>query len=133
VRVPDFLQHCHYGEAERFIFIGPEGTWGNLTTVNGRELWRLTVLGTEQRLDLKTFDPAAWVRRALGREDARFEITAILPWRRCEQTAERFAAGRVLLAGDAVHAMSPTGGMGMNTGIGDAVDLGWKLEDMIKG
>lgn len=133
VRVPDFLRHCHYGQAERFIFIGPEGTWGNLTTVDGRDLWRLTVLGTEEKLNLKTFDPAAWVRRALGRDDALFDIVAILPWRRREQTAEHFVSGRVLLAGDAVHAMSPTGGMGMNTGIGDAADLGWKLEAVIKG
>lgn len=133
VRVPDFLRHCHYGQAERFIFIGPEGTWGNLTTVDGRDLWRLTVLGTEEKLDLNTFDPVAWVRRALGRDDAQFDVVAILPWRRREQTAEHFVSGRVLLAGDAAHAMSPTGGMGMNTGIGDAVDLGWKLEALIKG
>lgn len=133
VRVPDFLQHCHYGPAERFIFLGPEGTWGNLTTVDGRDLWRLTVLGTDDKLDLAKFDPATWVRRALGRPDANFEIVAVLPWRRREQTAEHFAEGRVLLAGDAVHAMSPTGGMGMNTGIGDVVDLGWKLDATLNG
>ena len=132
-RIPGFLRHCHYGQAERFIFIGPHGAWGNLTTVDGRDLWRLTVLGNADKLDFASFEPAAWVRRALGRDDVSFEITAILPWRRREQTAARFAEGRVLLAGDAVHAMSPTGGMGMNTGVGDAVDLGWKLEAMIKG
>ena len=33
----------------------------------------------------------------------------------------------MFIAGDAAHQMSPTGGLGMNTGIGDAVDLGWKL------
>ena len=132
-RIPDFLAYSHYGQAERFIFIGPEGTWGNLTTVDGRDLWRLTLLSGEDKLDLQALDPVAWVRRALGREDAPVEITAVLPWRRREQTAEHFQQGRVFLAGDAVHAMSPTGGMGMNTGIGDAVDLGWKLEAMIKG
>jgi 2-polyprenyl-6-methoxyphenol hydroxylase-like FAD-dependent oxidoreductase len=132
-RVPDFAKYSHYGAAERFIFIGPEGTWGNLTTVDGRDLWRLTVLGTDEKRDLDHLDAEAWMRRALGREDARVEITAILPWRRREQTAARFGAGRVWLAGDAVHAMSPTGGMGMNTGIGDAVDLGWKLEAMVQG
>ena len=132
-RIPDFLRISHYGAAERFIFIGPEGTWGNFTTVDGRDLWRLTVIGSEEKLDLKRLDPAAWIRRALGRDDITFDISAILPWRRREQTAERFQMGRVLLAGDAVHAMSPTGGMGMNTGIGDAVDLGWKLEAVIRG
>ena len=132
VRIPDFMQHCHYGAAERFIFLGPEGTWGNLTTVDGRDHWRLTILGSEEKLDLDNFDVAPWLRRALGR-DAAFEVLAVLPWRRREQTAENFRAGRVLLAGDAAHAMSPTGGMGMNTGIGDAVDLGWKLQALVQG
>jgi hypothetical protein len=39
----------------------------------------------------------------------------------------------VLLAGDAAHTMSPTGGHGMNTGIGDACDLGWMLDALVKG
>ena len=132
-RIPDFLAHCHYGQAERYIFLGPEGTWGNLTTVDGRDLWRLTVLGTEDKLDLEHFDAAAWIRRALGRDDAQFDIVALLPWRRREQIAERFSSGRVLLAGDSAHGMSPTGGMGMNTGMGDAVDVGWKLQAMVNG
>ena len=41
--------------------------------------------------------------------------------------------GRVFLAGDAVHLVIPTGGLGMNTGVGDAVDLGWKLAATLKG
>jgi hypothetical protein len=91
------------------------------------------VHGSQEKLDLDTFDPAWWVSRALGRTDVDFEIVAVLPWRRREQTAARFGAGRIVLAGDAAHAMSPTGGMGMNTGVGDAVDLGWKLAAMIAG
>jgi hypothetical protein len=49
-------------------------------------------------------------------------------WVRRELVADRYGTDRVFLAGDAAHLMSPTGGFGMNTGIGDAVDLGWKLE-----
>ena len=41
--------------------------------------------------------------------------------------AERFQRGRVLLAGDAAHLFTPSGGLGYNTGIEDAVNLGWKL------
>jgi 2-polyprenyl-6-methoxyphenol hydroxylase-like FAD-dependent oxidoreductase len=41
--------------------------------------------------------------------------------------ADRFRAGRVFLVGDAAHVLSPAGGQGMNTGIQDAVNLGWKL------
>jgi 2-polyprenyl-6-methoxyphenol hydroxylase-like FAD-dependent oxidoreductase len=47
--------------------------------------------------------------------------------------AERFGAGRVQLAGDAVHLFTPTGGFGMNTGIDDAANLAWKLAAMVRG
>ena len=47
--------------------------------------------------------------------------------------ASNFRAGRVLLAGDAAHACSPMEGHGMNTGIQDAFNLGWKLALVVKG
>lgn len=47
--------------------------------------------------------------------------------------ARHYRRGRVFLAGDAAHVHSPLGGQGMNTGIGDAMNLGWKLADAIRG
>jgi 2-polyprenyl-6-methoxyphenol hydroxylase-like FAD-dependent oxidoreductase len=47
--------------------------------------------------------------------------------------AERFGAGRVCLAGDAVHLFTPTGGLGYNTAVEDAVNLGWKLAALVQG
>jgi len=47
--------------------------------------------------------------------------------------ATTYRRGRVLLAGDAAHIMSPLGGQGLNTGIGDAVNLGWKLAATVRG
>lgn len=47
--------------------------------------------------------------------------------------AEKFQSGRVLMGGDAVHLFTPTGGMGYNTAIEDAVNAGWKLAAVIKG
>jgi hypothetical protein len=47
--------------------------------------------------------------------------------------AERYGEGRVFMAGDAVHMLSPTGAFGMNTGIQDAVDLSWKLAATLQG
>jgi 2-polyprenyl-6-methoxyphenol hydroxylase-like FAD-dependent oxidoreductase len=129
-----WLQRRHdKGEAERYIFVGTEGVWGNLTVVDGRQEWRLTIAGSEQKMDLKNLDMAAHIRRCFGRDDIPFEITAITPWRRRQIVAESFRRGRVFLAGDAVHAMSPTGGFGAGTGVGDSVDLGWKLEAVLRG
>ena len=56
-----------------------------------------------------------------------------MPWVRRELVAERYGEGRVLLAGDAAHMLSPTGAFGMNTGIQDAVDLSWKLAAVLQG
>jgi len=47
--------------------------------------------------------------------------------------ADRYGEGRVFLAGDAVHLVIPTGGLGMNTGVGDAIDLSWKLAATLAG
>jgi hypothetical protein len=56
-----------------------------------------------------------------------------MPWVRRELVADSYGTKRVFLAGDAVHLNSPTGAFGMNTGIQDAVDLGWKLAAAIDG
>lgn len=49
------------------------------------------------------------------------------------RVAERFRHGRIFLLGDAAHVHSPAGGQGMNTGIGDAFNLGWKLAAVVSG
>jgi 2-polyprenyl-6-methoxyphenol hydroxylase-like FAD-dependent oxidoreductase len=49
------------------------------------------------------------------------------------RVAHHFRRGRTFLAGDAAHIHSPVGGQGMNTGIGDATNLAWKLADVLKG
>jgi 2-polyprenyl-6-methoxyphenol hydroxylase-like FAD-dependent oxidoreductase len=62
-----------------------------------------------------------------------YEMITCNPWRQNLLLAERFAEGRVLLAGDAVHLVIPTGGLGMNGGVGDAIDLSWKLAATLQG
>lgn len=47
--------------------------------------------------------------------------------------AEEYRKGRVFLVGDAAHQFIPTGGYGMNTGIGEAFDIAWKLADVMNG
>ncbi|OVZ66437.1 MULTISPECIES: FAD-dependent monooxygenase [unclassified Pigmentiphaga] len=133
ITIPHLERYHEKGTAERYIFVGPEGVWGNLTVVDGRGEWRLTIAGTEEKLDLKRFDMTAAVRRCLGRDDIPFEITTVTPWRRRQIVARHLRKGRVFLAGDSVHAMSPTGGFGMSTGAADSVDLGWKLEAVLRG
>jgi 2-polyprenyl-6-methoxyphenol hydroxylase-like FAD-dependent oxidoreductase len=62
-----------------------------------------------------------------------YEMLYCAEWRQNLLLAERYRAGRVFLAGDAVHLVIPTGGLGMNTGVGDAADLAWKLAATLQG
>jgi 2-polyprenyl-6-methoxyphenol hydroxylase-like FAD-dependent oxidoreductase len=62
-----------------------------------------------------------------------FEIRHVIAWQHHLLIAERYRDGRVFLTGDAVHLVIPSGGLGMNTGVGDAFDLAWKLTGTIKG
>jgi 2-polyprenyl-6-methoxyphenol hydroxylase-like FAD-dependent oxidoreductase len=117
----------------RYILVGEKGTWGNVQAIDGRDTWRLMVIGGRGRFDLDAFDAAAAVRRALGDDSLEFKISSMLPWRRTQLLAGKYRKGRVFLAGDAAHTMSPTGGMGVNTGFADVADLGWKLAAALRG
>ena len=62
------------------------------------------------------------------------EFIAHWPWTAGNAlVADHFGKGRIALAGDAVHLFTPTGGFGMNTGVDDAANLGWKIAAMVQG
>jgi 2-polyprenyl-6-methoxyphenol hydroxylase-like FAD-dependent oxidoreductase len=62
-----------------------------------------------------------------------YEMLYVGEWKQNLLLAERYGEGRVFLAGDAVHLVIPTGGLGMNSGVGDAIDLAWKLAATLRG
>jgi hypothetical protein len=62
-----------------------------------------------------------------------YEMLSVGEWKQNLLLAERYGEGRVFLAGDAVHLVIPTGGLGMNSGVGDAIDLAWKLATVLEG
>ncbi|MFF8612325.1 FAD-dependent oxidoreductase [Streptomyces sp. NPDC015350] len=76
---------------------------------------------------------AEHIRTAVGAPGIDIEITGKAPWHAAERVAERYSSGRVFLAGDSAHEMSPTGAFGSNTGIQDAHNLAWKLAAVLRG
>ena len=62
-----------------------------------------------------------------------YEMLFVGEWKQNLLLADGYGAGRVFLAGDSVHLVVPTGGLGMNTGVGDAFDLSWKLQATLAG
>ena len=63
----------------------------------------------------------------------KYEMLYVGQWKQNLLLADSYGKGRVFLAGDAVHLVVPTGGLGMNTGVGDAIDLSWKLAATLQG
>ncbi len=77
-------------------------------------------------------EPVELIRAAVG-ADIPVDLLSVDDWTAHQLIAERYRDRRVFLVGDACHLHPPFGGHGMNMGIGDAVDLGWKLAACIKG
>lgn len=100
---------------------------GLLVAVDGRELWRLHGPGLDAGNEATSRARLA----ELGINDA--EILAMSAWTPRQGLARAFRRGRIFLAGDAAHVVTPFGGLGVNTGMADAFDLGWKIEAVLRG
>jgi 2-polyprenyl-6-methoxyphenol hydroxylase-like FAD-dependent oxidoreductase len=101
-----------------------------LSSVDGADLWRLSFsVGPDEALELDVDDS---LRDALG-DDVEYEVLRAQPWSGHRVVAQSYRRERVFLLGDAAHMLWPYGGFGANTGIGDAVDLGWKLAAVLDG
>jgi 2-polyprenyl-6-methoxyphenol hydroxylase-like FAD-dependent oxidoreductase len=80
----------------------------------------------------KSIEPKKFLFESLGFEFP-CEVIQANPWCPHLVVADHFGSGRVWLAGDSTHQFIPTGGYGMNTGIGDAIDLAWKFAATLQG
>jgi 2-polyprenyl-6-methoxyphenol hydroxylase-like FAD-dependent oxidoreductase len=130
---PDFAEIVGFERAVFILLIDEHGAWANVRAIDPAQgLWRLMIIDTPEDFDRDNIDMDAQMRRAVGR-DVDVEWTGISVWTRRGVVASQYRSGRVFLAGDAAHQVSPTGALGMNTGLGDAVDLGWKLAANIDG
>ncbi|CAL9609507.1 FAD-dependent oxidoreductase [Streptomyces sp. enrichment culture] len=124
---------------QRFIvcYLTGEDGDGALLPVDNRERWVFHApWHPEHGETLEEFTDercTAHIRRAVGVPDLDVNITARAAWHAAERVAERYADGRVFLAGDSAHEMSPTGAFGSNTGIQDAHNLAWKLAAVLGG
>jgi len=129
----DVMRFHRKHQAMMYWLYGADGFWGQFITVDGRGLWRLSMITPELITDTDSFDAHKWIRKALGSDDITYDLKSILPWERHRRVADRYHVGRVFIAGDAAHQYSPTGGLGMNTGIQEAVDIAWKLSAVLNG
>ncbi len=127
-RSPEFARLHDMGWARNFRFFDDSGCWAEAIAIDGKELWRLSVFH-DPTPDLTG---RSYLRKLAGCEFS-YEIIDVSPWERRDFLARSYRSGRVLIAGDAAHEMSPTGGSGMHTGICEAVNLAWKLAALYDG
>ncbi|RKS73125.1 2-polyprenyl-6-methoxyphenol hydroxylase-like FAD-dependent oxidoreductase [Actinomadura pelletieri DSM 43383] len=98
------------------------------------DTWTAHVNGMDpNEFDTPPADPAAFLRDTMRTELKIDKVLLTSRWRPDFMIADRYRAGRVLIAGDAAHRMFPTGAYGMNTGVGDAVAAAWKVAALVRG
>jgi 2-polyprenyl-6-methoxyphenol hydroxylase-like FAD-dependent oxidoreductase len=96
------------------------------------DVWYLGKQLPEGRTDLTPEEIRDFIFRTTGREVA-YEVLSADRWYAHELVADKYRDRRIFLVGDACHLHPPFGGYGMNMGIADAVDLGWKLDAVLTG
>jgi 2-polyprenyl-6-methoxyphenol hydroxylase-like FAD-dependent oxidoreductase len=128
-RAPELAARVSPAPAIHYWVLNPEqpGLVGRLD-LDGT--WWGGGLGVDPATETRT--PEEIVQSLLG-EKIEIEVLSTDAWRARMLLADRYASKRVFLVGDAAHQNPPWGGHGFNTGIGDAVNVGWKLAAVLNG
>ncbi|TMG01268.1 MAG: hypothetical protein E6I06_15900, partial [Chloroflexi bacterium] len=125
------------------VQLAEEPKWGVHDNAFGRHAFSrlegglVGVLVTEEHVNPASDATLGELRQALtavwGTDYGVHSPASISRFTDMARQAAAYRAGRVLLAGDAAHVHYPVGGQGLNTGVQDAVNLGWKLASVVKG
>jgi 2-polyprenyl-6-methoxyphenol hydroxylase-like FAD-dependent oxidoreductase len=128
-RAPGLADHIPHGPAVHYWVLSAvqPGLVGRFDLV---DTWWCSANGVDA--GTQPVDPREIVRNLAG-TDVQVEILSTDAWQARIALADKWGNGRLFIAGDAAHQNPPWGGHGFNTGIGDAVNLGWKLAAVING
>jgi len=115
------------------FFLNEDGYADLLMPQSGEDHWVYMSSPIPEGIDPLNFDDVRkMIYRSIGAEFEIFEPEG-RAWGSHSRMVPTYNFGRVMLAGDAAHLTSPFGGFGMNMGIGDTADLGWKLSATLDG
>ncbi len=108
---------------------------GTFSLLRLRDLWRVSLYASVGETDEQAVSPASIERKLqeILPRSAPYEVHEIRPYRIHQRVVKQYVHGRIILAGDAAHINSPSGGMGMNGGIHDAFNLAEKLQRIFAG
>ncbi len=128
-RAPGLADQVPHGPAVHYWILAAvqPGLMGRFDLV---DLWWCSANGVDP--ETQHADPQKIVRNLVG-ADVAVKILSTDAWQARVALADHWGTGRLFIAGDAAHQNPPWGGHGFNTGVGDAVNLGWKLAAVING
>ena len=130
-RAPGLAEAHPQGKAVMYWQSNADGA-SLIGPMDADDVWFFMPTGLGEGQTLSKDEAAAAIVRATG-IDLPYEILSHDEWKASELLADRYRRGRMFLAGDACHLHPPFGGYGMNMGIGDGVDLGWKIAAVLRG
>jgi 2-polyprenyl-6-methoxyphenol hydroxylase-like FAD-dependent oxidoreductase len=134
LRAPQFLSVLRHPKAWMYVAVNHERR-AFMASVDGMAEYAFhAALRSGEDADGWTESDARRVFAQAVGVDVPMEILSMGTWLAGHAlVAQRFQKGRVFIAGDAAHLFTPTGGLGYNTAVEDAVNLGWKLASVIRG
>lgn len=142
LRAPDFYKYNPNDRAWMYVVVNPQ-LRAFIMSVDGQGemAFHIQMKDDEATEALTEADAKYWFNQAYGKSycaatghDMDIEILSMATWTAGHAlVAQRFQEGRVFLGGDAAHLFTPTGGLGYNTAVEDAVNLGWKLAHVLRG
>ncbi|HUQ75653.1 MAG TPA: FAD-dependent oxidoreductase [Burkholderiales bacterium] len=133
-RIPDFYREIRHAPAWMNVGFNPERRFF-MAAIDGRVefAYHTQLKPHEEQAALTEEHAIALAHQGIG-VPLKIEVLSLDTWTAgYSLVAERFASGRVFIGGDAAHLFTPTGGLGYNTAVEDAVNLGWKLAAVLKG
>lgn len=128
---PGLAQVHAHGPGVIYWQIGRDG-FSAIGPMDRGDIWAFMPGGAKPGDTLTDEEAKALIRERTG-IDLPYEILSADAWTASELLADRYADRRIVLAGDACHLHPPAGGYGMNMGVGDGVDLGWKIAAILQG
>ncbi|MFG2435819.1 FAD-dependent monooxygenase [Streptomyces sp. NPDC048508] len=126
---PGLRKHVAHGPAVQYWVVNAAAP-ALIGPLDQGDRWWAIAFGVDRETGERT---ARQLIDAVAGHPVEATVLSTDPWTARMQIVDRMRHGRVFLAGDAAHLNPPFGGHGLNTGIGDAVDLGWKLAAVLGG
>lgn len=130
-RAPGLAKAHKHGPAAMYWQVNPQAP-SVIGPMDRNDVWFFAPTKLSGRLNMSSEEVTALIRKAIG-IDLDYEILSKDEWVASRLIADKYRAERCFLAGDACHLHPPFGGYGMNMGVADAVDLGWKLAATLQG